>query len=68
VSVAQLLAMKLAAWRDAIDRDDAKLLLYRMSGSSEAIWAAVEPLVPHGQLDKAWYAFQDLWESVHGTT
>ncbi len=68
VSVAQLLAMKLAAWRDAIDRDDAKLLLSRMSGSSEAVWAAVEPLVPQGQLDKAWYAFQDLWESVHGTT
>jgi hypothetical protein len=41
VSVAQLLAMKLAAWRDAIDRDDAELLILRMSGLSEAIWAAV---------------------------
>lgn len=68
VSVAQLLAMKLAAWRDAIDRDDARLLLSRISGSPEAVWAAVEPLVPNGQLDIAWCAFQDLWESVHGTT
>src|SRR5258705_170032 len=29
-SLAQLLAMKLAAWRDAVDRDDARLLLTRM--------------------------------------
>jgi hypothetical protein len=66
-STAQLLAMKLAAWRDAIDRGDARLLLSRMSGSSEDVWAAVKPLVPPPQLDKAWYAFQDLWEAVHGT-
>lgn len=68
VSTAQLLAMKLAAWRDAIDRGDARLLLTRMSGSMEQVWAAVEPSVPPPQLDKASYAFQDLWEAVHGTT
>jgi Nucleotidyltransferase of unknown function (DUF6036) len=67
VSTSQLLAMKLAAWRDAIDRGDARLLLSRMSGSAEDVWAAVKPLVPPPQIDKAWYAFQDLWEAVYGT-
>jgi hypothetical protein len=31
-SIAQLLAMKLAAWRDAIDRADAQLLLSKAEG------------------------------------
>jgi hypothetical protein len=60
--------MKLAAWRDAIDRADAKLLLEQLSGSAEDVWTAVKPLVPPPQLDKAWYAFQDLWDFVHGTS
>jgi hypothetical protein len=59
--------MKLAAWRDAIDRADAALLLSRISGTQETVWASVEPLVPRTALDKAWYAFQDLWEASHGT-
>ena len=67
-SAEQLLAMKLAAWRDAIDRGDARLLMSGMSGSMEEVWAAVKPRVPPPQLDKAWYAFQDLWEAVHGTS
>lgn len=65
-STAQLLAMKLAAWRDAIDRSDAQHLLSRMSGSPEEVWTAVKPFVPPPQLDKASYAFQDLWEGLHG--
>ena len=65
-STAQLLAMKLAAWRDAVDRGDAKLLLENMAGTREEIWAAVEPLVPRHELDKASYAFDDLWEASHG--
>jgi hypothetical protein len=65
-STPQLLAMKLAAWRDAIDRDDARLLLSRMVGSSEEVWLDVRPFVPPLQLDKASYAFDDLWEAVHG--
>jgi len=65
-SAAQLLAMKLAAWRDAVDRSDAKLLLSRMDGSAEDVWSAVKPFVPPHQLDKASYAFQDLWEMIHG--
>lgn len=34
VKIEQLLAMKLAAWRDAIDRGDARLLLEQMRGGS----------------------------------
>ena len=66
VSTAQLLAMKLAAWRDAIDRADARLLLSRMEGSAAEVWAMIEPFVPPHAIDKASYAFDDLWESMHG--
>lgn len=66
VSTAQLLAMKLAAWRDAIDRADARLLLMQMKGSAEEIWATVAPFVPPHEIDKASYAFDDLWDSLHG--
>lgn len=68
VTVEQLLGMKLAAWRDAIDRGDAHLLLSRMKGSAKEIWAKVESFVPRNQLDKASYAFDDLWDLVHGTS
>ena len=66
-SLAQLLAMKLAAWRDAVDREDARLLLLRMSGSADDVWQLVKPFVLAHQIDKAWYAFQDLWEALHGS-
>ncbi len=62
-STAQLLAMKLSAWRDAIDREDARLLLAQMAGSPEEVWAAVKDFVPPPQLNKASYAFEDLWEA-----
>ena len=65
-STGQLLAMKLAAWRDAIDRDDARMLLSRMTGTAEQIWAVVKQFVPSHLLDKASYAFEDLWETLHG--
>ncbi|HYI13213.1 MAG TPA: nucleotidyl transferase [Thermoanaerobaculia bacterium] len=65
-SIAQLLAMKLAAWRDAIDRGDAKLLLSRMTGSADEIWRQVKPFVPPDRLNKASYAFEDLWEALYG--
>jgi len=64
-SNARLLAMKLAAWRDAIDRADARLLLSQMSGSAEEIWSAIRPFVPPHLIDKASYAFEDLWEATH---
>lgn len=66
-SLPQLLAMKLAAWRDAVDREDARLLLSRMSGSADDVWQLVKPFVFGHQIDKAWYAFQDLWEALHGS-
>jgi hypothetical protein len=62
----QLLAMKLAAWRDAIDRADAALLLSQLDGSAHEIWSTVERFVPPNLLDKASYAFEDLWEAMHG--
>jgi hypothetical protein len=65
-SVEQLLAMKLSAWRDAIDRDDAKLLLSHLDGSFEKIWAAVKEFVPPHEMDKASYALEDLWENSYG--
>jgi len=67
-SLAQLLAMKLAAWRDSLDREDARLLLSRMSGSSDDVWHAVKPFVLEHHLNKVWYAFQDLWEALHGSS
>ena len=54
-SIVQLLAMKLAAWRDDIDRKDARLLLSKLHGTFEEVRAQM-----------ASYAFEDLWESVHG--
>lgn len=67
-SLPQLLAMKLAAWRDVLDRDDARLLLSRMPGSADDVWQAVKPFVFEHQINKAWYAFQDLWEALHGSS
>lgn len=66
VSTIQLLAMKLAAWRDAVDRSDAQLLLRELDSSKAAIWDFVERYVPPNDLQKASYAFEDLWETVHG--
>ena len=52
LSVTQLLAMKLSAWRDDLDVEDARRL--------------VEPHLVPGREMKAQYAFDDLWESEHG--
>lgn len=65
-SVAQLLAMKLSAWRDDVDIADASFLLQELSGTQDAIWESITPyLVPGNEL-KAQYAFLDLWESING--
>ena len=66
VTTEQLLAMKLAAWRDAIDRGDARLLLSKVEGSPEQVWARIEAYVPRAYRDKASYALDDLWNSTHG--
>jgi len=62
----QLLAMKLCAWRDDVDIADARLLLGKLKGAHDEIWAQVEPHLVLGRELKAQYAFEDLWESEHG--
>lgn len=63
---AQLLAMKLIAWRDDLDIDDARLLLNHIQGEREDVWAQVAPFLPPGRELKAQYAFADLWEAERG--
>jgi uncharacterized nucleotidyltransferase DUF6036 len=62
----QLLAMKLCAWRDDIDIEDARLVLHSLSGDRENIWSRVEPFLVPGRELKARYAFDDLWEGLGG--
>jgi predicted nucleotidyltransferase len=66
LAIPQLLAMKLSAWRDDLDIDDAKLLLSKLPGGKDEIWRDVEPYVVPGRQLKASYAFADLWEAQHG--
>lgn len=62
-----MLASKLAAFRDAVDRSDALRVLTDMEGDKEAVWARVEPHVqPKAELTKACYAFDELWDEAHG--
>jgi hypothetical protein len=67
LAVQQLLAMKLCAWRDDIDIADARLLVSKLPGDAHRIWSLVEPHLIPGRELKARYAFEDLWESVHGS-
>ena len=68
LGVAQLLAMKLSAWRDDLDIADARLLLTKMSGKKEDVWAAIDRHFVPGRELKARYAFEDLWEALDGTS
>jgi predicted nucleotidyltransferase len=61
----QLLAMKLSAWRDDLDIEDARLLLSKIEGDRERVWEQVEPYLVPGRELKSEYAFEDLWESEH---
>jgi hypothetical protein len=63
----QLLAMKLSAWRDDVDVEDARLLLRSIASDRDAAWTSVEPHVVPGRELKARYAFEDLWEATHGS-
>ena len=66
----QLLAMKLSAWRDDVDIEDARLLLSKLPADREDVWRFVEPhAVPGrgGRETKAYFAFCDLWEAEHGS-
>ena len=59
--------MKLSAWRDDLDIDDARLLLSKIQGDREQVWEQVEPYLVPGRELKASYAFEDLWESRHAS-
>ena len=65
-TIAQLLAMKLSAWRDDVDIADAQRLLREMTGHRQAVWQSVAPYLAPGEELKAQYAFADLWEALHG--
>jgi hypothetical protein len=67
LAVEQLLAMKLSAWRDDIDIADSRVLLHELSGTRVEIWNLIEPFLVPGRELKARYAFDDLWESEHGS-
>ncbi|MBX2997186.1 MAG: hypothetical protein KF893_01655 [Caldilineaceae bacterium] len=66
----QQLAMKLSAWRDDIDVQDAERLLLDLIDQAgldqDRLWNSVEPFLVRGQELKARYAFLDLWESIYG--
>jgi len=62
----QLLAMKLSAWRDDVDIADARRLLQELSGSYDDLWRRVALYLQPGRELKAKYAFDDLWENLHG--
>jgi hypothetical protein len=64
----QLLAMKLSAWRDDVDVEDARVLLCALTGSREQIWSQVESHLVPGRELKARYAFDDLWEADRGSS
>lgn len=68
-ATAQLLAMKLSAWRDDVDIADAGVLLRDLARDHgrETVWQAVNAhLLPGSEL-KAQYAFMDLWDNIYGT-
>lgn len=65
-SVAQLLAMKLSAWRDDVDISDASFLLQELTDSKDEIWLSIIPFLTPGDELKAQYAFEDLWETIYG--
>ncbi len=64
--IAQLLAMKLGAWRDDVDIADARRLLEELCDDRDQVWRQIEPYLQPGRELKAQYAFDDLWENLHG--
>jgi len=62
-STAQLLAMKLTAWRDDVDVADAALLLSQLDCTTvDEAWNRVEKFIIPGLELKAKYALEDLWQ------
>jgi hypothetical protein len=63
----QLLAMKLCAWRDDVDVEDARVLLHELPGQRAEVWSQIQPFLVPGRELKAKYALYDLWESERGS-
>ena len=61
----QLLAMKLWAWRDEVDIDDARLLLSKLPGDMEQVWSLIGGFLEPAGRAQARYNFEDLWEATH---
>ena len=55
--------MKLAAWRNQADIDDAQTLLRSLWGSFDTVWDSVRKYIPKGWELKAKLAFEVLWEA-----
>jgi hypothetical protein len=66
-SFEQLLAMKLCAWRDDVDISDARRLLIELPGTYDEVWQKVTPFLQPGRELTARYAFDDLWDELHGS-
>jgi len=58
--------MRLSVWRGDVDIADARVLLREFQGKRAEIWSLIEPFLLPGCELRAWYAFDDLWESEHG--
>jgi hypothetical protein len=72
LETAQLVAMKLDAFRDDADIADARLLVVEIERSStlrgdrDRIWLMLEPYLQPGKQRRALNHFEDLWEELHG--
>lgn len=61
----QLLAMKLSAWRNEVDQEDARRVLESLPNDKEEVWTRIKTFLLPGRGLKAEYAFEDLWTLVH---
>jgi hypothetical protein len=64
-SVGQALAMKLSAWRQDVDINDA-LLKQVAHKPKDELFSSLMPYLAPGTELKAQYAFDDLWEKIKG--
>jgi hypothetical protein len=71
VAIAHLLALKLMAWRDDVDFDDAKRLIQELRrdptvdiSDKDKLSALVEPFFLEAEKFKAFYAVDELWQLV----
>lgn len=66
-SVEQALAMKLSAWRQDVDINDALVLLKQVADKpKDDLFLSLMPYLAPGTELKAQYAFEDLWEKIKG--